>query len=812
MAADPSANTLNAEQILHALGQQPLSLAELAERLQQPPELLGELAEMLAQLAHEGLLICNRGDHWALSAKLELKVGTVTGHRDGYGWIRPDDGSEELSLNEKQMATLLHGDKVLAQPLGRDRRGKREARIVRLLQPRSAPLVGRYFAESGLGFVIPDDPRISQEILIPPEHKGAARHGQMVVCQITERPRFRVNALGKVTEVLGEHMAPGMEIEIALRKFDIPHHWPDALLKQVAKLSDEVPEEAKVGRLDLRTVPLVTIDGEDARDFDDAVFCEKTAAGGWRLLVAIADVSYYVRPGTALDNEAQARGTSVYFPNQVVPMLPEKLSNGLCSLNPQVDRLCMVCEMHISGEGQLGNYRFFEGVMNSHARLTYTKVAAILDGDEALRERYQPLLPQLSELHALYQVLKAARRVRGAVEFDSDECRFIFNAERKIEQILPVVRNDAHKIIEECMILANVAAASYVAKHKAPALYRVHESPGEEKLKGFRKFLAELGLELGGGDAPQPADYADLAEKIEGRLDADLIRTMLLRSMQQAVYDGDNAGHFGLALAAYAHFTSPIRRYPDLSLHRTIKALIAKETGQLKDKWTPSGGWLYQEPEIDLLGPHCSMTERRADEATRDVAAWLKCEFMQDHVGSSFGGVISAVTGFGFFVRLNDLFIDGLVHITALPSDYYQFDPQRQMLIGENFRRRFRLGDAITVKVASVTLETRQIELVLAYSDSQQPSRGAPQAHDGARREPWNANPKAAAGRPAKGSERGGKAPARGGAGKTSASGKAAAGAKSGGSGKAASGSQPFAFSKKTKAGSGAGRNKKKHK
>lgn len=735
VVSEQDGKPVNDEQVLNALGQQPLLVEELAALLGQPQQALLPLLERLAQ---EGLVISNRRAQWALSAKLELKVGTVNGHRDGYGWIRPDDGSEELTLNEKQMATLLHGDKVLAQPLGRDRRGKREVRIVRLLVPRSAPLVGRYFVDSGLGFVVPDDARISQEILIPPEFKAGARHGQVVVCEISERPRFRVNALGKVIEVLGEHMAPGMEIEIALRKFEIPHHWPATVLKQVEKLSDEVPEEAKAGRVDLRAIPLVTIDGEDARDFDDAVYCERKKGGGWRLLVAIADVSYYVRPGTALDDEAQSRGTSVYFPNQVVPMLPEKLSNGLCSLNPQVDRLCMVCEMTVSAAGKLTGYRFFEGVMNSHARLTYTKVAAILAGDEALRERYRPLLPQLTELHALYQVLKESRRVRGAVEFDSDECRFIFNAERKIDQIVPVVRNDAHKLIEECMILANVAAAKYVARHKAAALYRVHESPGEEKLKSFRKFLGELGLALGGGDKPEPADYATLADQIVGRIDADLIRTMLLRSMQQAVYDGDNNGHFGLALEAYAHFTSPIRRYPDLSLHRTIKALIAKESGQLKDKWTPSGGWFYQDKEIELLGPHCSMTERRADEATRDVAAWLKCEFMQDHVGSEFDGVISAVTGFGLFVRLSDLFIDGLVHITALPSDYYQFDPQRQMLIGENFRRRFRLGDAIKVKVASVTLETRQIELVLAISDARPapvrsggdswPGKGAPSA------------------------------------------------------------------------------------
>ncbi len=457
----------------------------------------------------------------------------------------------------------------------------------------------------------------------------------------------------------------------------------------------------------------MTIDGEDARDFDDAVYCEKKKSGGWRLWVAIADVSYYVRTDSALDKEAINRGNSVYFPSQVVPMLPEVLSNGLCSLNPQVDRLCMVCEMTISDTGKLSGYKHYEAVMNSHARLTYNKVGAILEGDEELRMRYHAVVPHLEELHAMYKVLKEARDNRGAIEFETVEAKFIFNADRKIESIEPVIRNDAHKIIEECMILANIASASYVEKAKEPALYRVHESPGELRLQGFRDFLSELGLDLKGGLEPSPTDYADLVKQIAERQDKELIQTMLLRSMKQAVYNADNAGHFGLALKRYAHFTSPIRRYPDLLLHRAIKYLIAKEEGRNQDRWTPTGGYHYSFDDMDFYGEQCSMTERRADDATREVADWLKCEYMQDHVGDELDGVIANVTSFGFFVRLTELHIDGLVHISTLANDYYQFDPIGQRLIGESFGNIYRLGDAVKVKVLAVNLNDKQIDFEL---------------------------------------------------------------------------------------------------
>ncbi len=508
-------------------------------------------------------------------------------------------------------------------------------------------------------------------------------------------------------------MAPGMETQIAIRTHQIPHEWPAEVEQQVAGLTEEVPEEAKQGRVDLRALPLVTIDGEDARDFDDAVYCEAKKGGGWRLWVAIADVSYYVRPDTALDKEAINRGNSVYFPSQVVPMLPEVLSNGLCSLNPQVDRLCMVCEMTVSETGKLSGYKHYEAVMNSHARLTYTKVHEILEGDEELRERYKALVPHLEELHKMYQVLKSARDERGAIEFETVETKFIFNAQRKIESIEPVVRNDAHKLIEECMILANIASASLVEKAKEAALYRVHEPPGEERLTGFRDFLGELGLDLSGGLEPSPTDYANLMKQIGERPDKELIQTMLLRSMKQAVYNADNAGHFGLALKRYAHFTSPIRRYPDLLLHRAIKYLIAKQEGRNQDRWTPTGGYHYSFDDMDFYGEQCSMTERRADDATREVSDWLKCEYMQDHVGEELEGVVANVTSFGFFVRLTELHIDGLVHISTLANDYYHYDPIGQRLVGESFGAIYRLGDAVKVKVLAVNLDDRQIDFEL---------------------------------------------------------------------------------------------------
>ncbi|MFD1009222.1 ribonuclease R [Oceanisphaera ostreae] len=665
------------------------------------------LRRRLRAMERDGQLVFTRNKCYALPEKLNLIKGRVIGHREGFGFLRPEEGGDDLFLSQREMDALMHGDQALVQPLRFDSKGRREARVVRLLESRDLEVVGRYFVENGVSYVVPDDSRIAQDILIPQGETQGARMGQVVLINISQRPTKRMTGVGKVVEVLGETMDPGMEINIALRTHGIPHVWPEEVKQEIASLTEDVPEEAKVGRRDLRDLPLVTIDGEDARDFDDAVYCQPNEAGGWHLWVAIADVSYYVRPGTASDNEAYLRGNSVYFPEQVIPMLPEVLSNGLCSLNPQVDRLCMVAEMNISASGKLLDSQFYEAIMSSHARLTYTKVAAIVEGDEGLRERYAPLVPHLEALNSMYHAMKSARHQRGAVEFESEETKFVFNAQRKIDSIVPVVRNDAHKIIEECMIAANVAAARFIEKQDAHALFRVHDKPGEEKLVGFRSFLAEVGLELKGGLEPEPADYALLAEQIKGRPDAGLIQTMLLRSMKQAVYQAENMGHFGLALKSYGHFTSPIRRYPDLIMHRAIKAQISKIQAEGNSK---TGGVPYQLEDVAPMGEHCSLTERRADDATRDVADWLKCEYMLDHVGSEFMGTIANVTGFGFFVRLDDIHIDGLVHISSLQNDYYQFDSARQTLIGENFRRRYRLGDKIKVKVMAVNLDDSKID------------------------------------------------------------------------------------------------------
>ena len=717
----------------------PASREELAKELNLTgEEPLEALRRRLRAMERDGQLIFTRRQCYALPERLDLLRGTVIGHRDGFGFLRIEGSKDDLYLSAEQMKMAIHGDVVLAQAMAADRKGRREARIVRVLVPKTSQIVGRFFMDAGTGFVVPDDSRLSFDILIPADAVSGARMGFMVVVELTQRPTRRTKAVGKIVEILGDKMGTSMAVDIALRTHEIPHVWPPQVEKQVADLSEQVPESAKKGRVDLRKLPLVTIDGEDARDFDDAVYCEKKRGGGWRLWVAIADVSYYVRPRTALDDEARNRGTSVYFPSQVIPMLPEVLSNGLCSLNPQVDRLCMVCEMTISAQGRLSTAKFYEAVMSSHARLTYNKVWHILQGDQELREHYHPLVKHLEELHAMYKVLDQARAERGGIAFETEEAKFIFNAERRIERVEPTVRNDAHKLIEECMIMANVAAARFVEKNNEPALFRVHDRPSDDHISALRSVLGELGLTLGGGNKPQPKDYATLMDEVSERPDHEMLQTMLLRSMKQAVYDPENRGHFGLALTSYAHFTSPIRRYPDLTLHRAIKYLLAKEQGEgkglvqraikylmpkdsnaIKDRMTATGGYHYEMPEMLQLGLHCSLTERRADEATRDVADWLKCDFMQDQVGNVFNGVISSVTGFGFFVRLSDLFIDGLVHVSTLDNDYYRFDPVGQRLIGESGGRTYRLGDIVEVRVEAVHMDERKIDFALISSQRQ---------------------------------------------------------------------------------------------
>jgi ribonuclease R len=697
-----------------------MAFAEVARALDltEEPDLVA-LERRLGAMERDGQLLRNRKHAYCIVNRRDLIVGRVIGHQDGFGFVRPDDGGDDLFLYPKDMKALFHGDRVVVRVSGRDRRGRLEGAVVEILQRTTTSVVGRLYEESGVGFVVPDNKRLAHDIVIPSDRLGGASRGQIVVAEITDQPTKRTQPLGRVVEVLGDHMAPGMETDIAVRAHDLPVHWPEAVESEITGLGTEVPESAKEGRTDLRHLPLVTIDGEDARDFDDAVYCERKPKG-WRLLVCIADVSAYVQPGTALDREAFERGNSVYFPDRVIPMLPEVLSNGLCSLNPQVDRLCMTAELYIGQEGKVTRSRFFEAVMRSQARLTYDKVAAMLvGGDKALRKQHADVLPHLQELHALFKVLHAARSERGAIDFDTIESKFVFNEQGRIAAVVPVVRNDAHRLIEECMLAANVATARFFERKKVPGLYRIHDLPSEEKLADLREFLGQLGLSLPGGVKPTAADYAALLDRVKDRPDSHLIQTVLLRSMQQAMYSSDNVGHFGLAYPAYTHFTSPIRRYPDLVVHRIIKHLLAGGTAADLD---------YSKSDLQQIGEHCSGTERRADEATRDASDWLKCEFMQDKLGEHYDGTITSVTSFGIFVQLDEVYIDGLVHITALDNDYYHFDPIGHRLHGERTGTVYRLGDRLRVQVAAVNLDDRKIDFVLAQPSTRQ----RPQSRSGA--------------------------------------------------------------------------------
>lgn len=662
------------------------------------------LSRRLRAMERDGQLIRNRREGYGPVAKMNLIPGRVIGHPEGHGFLIPDAGGDNLFLSPRQMRKLLHGDRAVARVIGVDYRGRREGAVVEVLERNTETVVGRFCEERGAFFIVPDNKRINQDIMVPADGCGEARAGQIVIAELIEQPSSQSRPLGRVKEVLGEHMAPGMEVRIAIASHGIPVDWPEAVLEEVSHYGETVPEEAKQGRWDLRETPLVTIDGITARDFDDAVYCEQRGAN-WRLLVAIADVSWYVRSGTALGQEARKRGNSVYFPDRAIPMLPESLSNGLCSLNPAVDRLCMVCEMAFNAEGRMIRSRFAEAVMRSHARLTYDTTAAIVaERDPHVRKEYAALVPHLDRLQNLYQVLRAAREQRGAMDFDTQETVIEYGADRKIERILPTERNDAHRLIEECMIAANVAAARFLQRHKIPGLYRIHEGPTEERLKKLRAFLGELGLGLSGGDKPTPRDYTRVLDGVKGRPDAHLIQTVMLRSLAQATYSPANAGHFGLALEAYAHFTSPIRRYPDLQVHRAIRHIL--NGGKAAD-------FPYTQADLLGLGEHCSMTERRADEATRDAMEWLKCEFMLDKIGQVYDGVITGVTGFGLFVELSSVYVEGLIHVTALRNDYYQFDPVGQRLRGERSGKIYRLGDSLRVRVVRVDLDERKIDFEL---------------------------------------------------------------------------------------------------
>jgi ribonuclease R len=625
------------------------------------------------------------------AAALGQFTGRIEGHPDGYGYLIPDGGEPRVWLSAVEMRQVLHGDRARVRVTGLDSRDRPAGEIVEVLERAQSRIVGRLHRERGVLYLIPEDRRIAQDILVPPAEAGRAKPGQVVTVELRAQPTRLERPVGRVVEVLGDYAGPGMEIEIALRKFALPFEFPKRALAQAGALPEGVREEDLKGRRDLRALPFVTIDGETARDFDDAVHAVREGKG-FRLWVAIADVAHYVRHGDALDLSARERGTSVYFPRRVIPMLPEKLSNGLCSLNPEVDRLAMVCEMAITPKGAVARYEFYAAAIRSHARLTYTQVWAQLSAGRAPAH--------LAVLHEVFQALYAARLQRGAIDFETIETRMEFDEHGKIRRIVAVPRNDAHRLIEECMLAANVCAGDFLAARHQPALYRVHAVPAEEKVRGLRDFLAELGLHLGGGDQPKPKDYAQLLERIRTRPDFALLQTILLRSLKQAVYTPENVGHFGLAFDAYVHFTSPIRRYPDLLTHRGIKAALASRRYEGID-------WAEQ-------GRHCSETERRADDASRDVESWLKCHYMQDHVGGVFAGAVTGVTPFGLFVTLDEYFVDGLVHISELGRDYYQFDAARHQLLGERTGKRYRLADRMKVKLVRVDLDSRKIDFVPA--------------------------------------------------------------------------------------------------
>jgi ribonuclease R len=686
--------------------------------------------------------------------------GTVQGHRDGHGFVMSEDGQSTVYLSQQAMAGVLHRDRVRVRVIRFDRKGRAEGQVLEIVERQQNQIIGRLLHEGGAWVLAPEDRRFGQDILIPAKFTAKAQAGQVVSVTLTEKPALGVQPVGRVTEVLGNIDDPGMEIEIAVRKYDVPHVFKDDVLAQAAKLPEKIRPVDRKDRIDLTDVPLVTIDGEDARDFDDAVYCEPACIGrakkpnGWRLLVAIADVSHYVKPGEPLDRDAYERATSVYFPRRVIPMLPEKLSNGLCSLNPQVDRLSMVCDMLITAEGEIHAYQFYPAIICSHARMTYTEVAAIITntrGPEAVKR--EALLPELMHLYEVYRALLKGRGKRGAVDFETTETQIICDENGRIAKIVPRTRNEAHRLIEEAMLAANVCSAEFIEQAKHPALYRVHEGPTPEKKQILRNYIKALGLGFSLSEDPTPGEYQYIAQATKDRPDAQQIHTMLLRSMQQAIYTPLNSGHFGLSYEAYTHFTSPIRRYPDLLVHRVIKALLSsgryglvlppvvsststfggrggksKGTGpnasraglpaaptkaKTKVKCSPEEAQAWE-----VAGIHCSVNERRADEASRDVEAWLKCMYMHARLGEDYGGMVSTVTSFGLFVQLDNLYVEGLIHITELGGDYYKFDEVRQELRGERTGVRFRVGERVRVQVSRVDLDSRKIDFRLVREES----------------------------------------------------------------------------------------------
>lgn len=718
-------------QLLNDLGK-PTSSRDLMRQLGLKGEQAREaFSRRLKAMLRDGQLVLNRAGNFGIAQRMDLIAGRVQGHRDGFGFVVPDQTDEEdLFLSPWQMKTVMDGDRVLAAVEGRNRFGKREARIVEVTERATTELVGVYQHQAGVHFLEPQNRRISRDVLISELGDLSPRPGDHVRTEIVQYPGDQAHVLVRLAEIIASPDEPGMEVDVALRAFEVPHQWPQDTLTEADALPNEVGEPDKHGRVDLRQLPLVTIDGEDARDFDDAVYVQARKRGGWRLIVAIADVSHYVWPDTPLDREAQKRATSVYFPNRVVPMLPEKLSNGLCSLNPHVDRLCLFADIQIGPSGRVGKFRFAEGVMRSRHRLTYTQVGALIEEPESsaaqklVRDLDDETQEMLWHFYGLYSTLREQRDQRGAIDFETVETRILYDDHKKISAIVPVTRNVAHKMIEEAMLTANICAAKLLEKEKLPALFRNHEPPSGDKLETLQAFLGPLGLSLDWPKGkktgtPTPTLFRSLTQAIEARPDRSVIQVMMLRSLTQAKYEAENKGHFGLAYQAYAHFTSPIRRYPDLLVHRAIRYLIRQGKSELVDnsgklpKLSKKQIVPYDTAAMVTLGEHCSMAERRADDASRDVVRWLKCQYMEQHLGDTFEGVVSGVAAFGLFVELQDLYIEGMVHVSSLDSDYYHYDEVRHALVGESSGRKFRLGDEVQVRVAAVNTDDRKIDLQL---------------------------------------------------------------------------------------------------
>ena len=676
------------------------------------PEIRQALGRRLKAMERDGQLIRNRRGSYGLIEKMDLIKGRVIGHSDGYGFVVPDEGGKDLYLSGKEMRSILNGDRVLVRQVSVDKQGKREGALVEILERANTQLVGRYYEEDGIAYIVPDNKRINQNLLVPQNNKNEAKHGQYVVAKIVHQPEKHRQPIGEILSIIGDGLDASMAVSIAIRSYDLPFEWSKGVDNEIVGLTEKVDSNNISDRIDYRDIPFVTIDGEDARDFDDAVFCQKNDNKkeiGWRLLVAIADVSNYVKKESELDDEARLRGTSVHFPDRVIPMLPEVLSNGLCSLKPDVDRYSLVCELNIDVNGKVKNFCFYKGIIKSAARLTYTEMSAIVvEKDSDVRKKHNAIVSHLDDLYQLYQLLHGERKRQGLIDFSSHESRFEFNDAGDIEAIHTVERNQAHRLIEEMMLIANVAAGEFLEKNEVPTMYRVHETPKLEKLENVRSLLSQLGLSLDGGEKPSSKDYTKLMDIIKKRDDAQMLETVLLRSMPLASYSMVNKGHFGLGFQVYAHFTSPIRRYPDLMVHRAIAHMIKGDVATT---------FSYSSQQVLELADHCSMTERRAEEASRDSIQRLKCAFMEDKVGEMFSGIVSSVTSFGLFVIIDDMYVEGLIHISNLPVDYYHFDEITHTLSGERGGKLFKLGQKLDVLVARVDLEERKIDFQLKENE-----------------------------------------------------------------------------------------------